>query len=215
MMERQLLSVYFILGSNDTEEDPLYILEQALQGGITLFQFREKGSDALNSEAKKQLAKQMKKLCHVYQVPFFVNDDVDLAVEIGADGVHVGQDDMPISEVRKQVPKGCFIGVSATNVQEAVQAKADGADYIGVGPIYSTNTKSDAKEPIGTAGLQAIREQVGETPIVAIGGIDLPSVHAVMRAGADGVSIISAISRATNSKHAAASFLADVNDFHQ
>ncbi|WP_208586005.1 thiamine phosphate synthase [Gracilibacillus suaedae] len=215
MMKRDLLQVYFILGSNNTEQDPLYVLEEALKGGITLFQFREKGRDALTGEAKKQLAIDMKKLCHQYDVPFLVNDDVDLALEIEADGVHVGQEDMSIHEVRKIVPANWFIGVSSTNVREAVQAKNDGADYIGVGPILSTNTKADAKKPIGAEGLREIRDNVGGLPIVAIGGIQLGDVIELMRAGADGISIISAISQSPNPESTAATFYEHVNYFFE
>ncbi|MGP4039951.1 thiamine phosphate synthase [Gracilibacillus sp. D59] len=210
-MKRDVLQVYFILGSNNTKEDPLYVLREALKGGITLFQFREKGRGALEGEAKKQLAIQMKELCHQYHVPFLVNDDVELALEIEADGVHVGQDDMSINEVRKIVPANWLVGVSSTNVEEAVQAKKDGADYIGVGPIYSTNTKEDAKQPIGAKGLQEIRERVGDLPIVAIGGIRLGHVIRLMKSGADGVSVISAISQAENPETTASTFFKYAN----
>ncbi|WP_018932057.1 thiamine phosphate synthase [Gracilibacillus lacisalsi] len=211
MMKRDLLQVYFILGSNNMEQDPLYVLEEALKGGITLFQFREKGYGALTGQDKKQLAIEMKKLCHQYDIPFLVNDDVDLALEIEADGVHVGQEDMSIQEVRKIVPSDWLVGVSSTNVQEAVQAKNDGADYIGVGPIFSTNTKNDAKKPIGAEGLREIRDNVGDLPIVAIGGIQLGHVIELMRAGADGVSVISAISQSPNPESATATFYKHTN----
>ncbi|WP_163582652.1 thiamine phosphate synthase [Gracilibacillus saliphilus] len=213
MMKRDLLQVYFILGSNNTVQDPLYVLEEALKGGITLFQFREKGHGALTGQDKKRLAIEMKKLCHQYDVPFLINDDVDLALEIEADGVHVGQEDMSIQEVKKIVPSDWLVGVSSTNVQEAVQAKNDGADYIGVGPIFSTNTKADAKKPIGAEGLQEIRDNVGDLPIVAIGGIQLGHVIELMRAGANGVSIISAISQSPNPESTAATFYKHTNYF--
>ncbi|QGH33071.1 thiamine phosphate synthase [Gracilibacillus salitolerans] len=210
-MKRDLLQVYFILGSNNTEEDPLYVLEEALKGGITLFQFREKGRGALEGVAKKQLAIQMKELCHQYRVPFLVNDDVPLALGVEADGVHVGQDDMSIHEVRKMVPSNWLVGVSSTNAEEAIQAKKDGADYIGVGPINSTNTKTDAKQPIGAEGLQEIRERVGDLPIVAIGGIRLGHVIRLVQSGADGVSVISAISQSVNPRTTAGAFLKHAN----
>ncbi|GAB2565287.1 thiamine phosphate synthase [Gracilibacillus alcaliphilus] len=207
-MDRNILQVYFIMGSNNCDGNPLTVLEQALKGGVTLFQFREKGQDALTGTAKKQLALHMKELCQRYQVPFIVNDDIELALEIGVDGVHVGQEDMPIQQVRKLVPDHWLIGVSATNRQEAVQALKDGADYIGVGPIYATGTKADAKQPIGVDGVQQIRQQVGDLPIVAIGGIKQAHVSALIEAGADGVSIISAISQASHPEQAAKEFSA-------
>ncbi|UOQ84230.1 thiamine phosphate synthase [Gracilibacillus salinarum] len=212
-MQREWLQVYFIMGSNNTAQDPLVVLEEALKGGITCFQFREKGKDALQGSAKKQLAQQMQKLCQQYRVPFFINDDVNLAIEMGADGVHVGQDDMSIARVREIVPADCVIGVSATNLEEAVQAHKDGADYIGVGPIFGTNTKEDAKQPIGTDGLCRIRKQVGTLPIVAIGGIKLRHVISLRKAGADGVSIITAISQAEKPQLMANTFW-DYNQYY-
>ncbi|UOQ49181.1 thiamine phosphate synthase [Gracilibacillus caseinilyticus] len=205
-MQHEWLQVYFIMGSNNTVQDPLEVLEEALKGGITCFQFREKGKNALQGTAKKQLAEQMKQLCQQYRVPFFINDDVDLAIEIGADGVHVGQDDMSIAKVREIVPADCVIGVSASNIEEAVQAHKEGADYIGVGPIFGTNTKEDAKQPIGIEGLSHIREKVGTLPIVAIGGIKLRHVIPLRKAGGDGVSIITAISQAESPQLMAKTF---------
>ncbi|SEN85380.1 thiamine-phosphate pyrophosphorylase [Amphibacillus marinus] len=200
MFNREWLKVYFILGSQNCAHNhsPLTILEQALQGGITCFQFREKGVRSKQGEAKVMLARQMQLLCREYQVPFIVNDDVDLAVLIGADGIHVGQDDQSIIEIRKEVPSKMVVGVSATNVEQARQAKADGADYLGVGPVFSTTTKEDAKQPIGLNGLEAVKDEVGNIPIVAIGGISLSNAQSIKSVGADGVSVISAISAATS-----------------
>ncbi|GAA0311924.1 thiamine-phosphate pyrophosphorylase [Gracilibacillus halotolerans] len=207
-MDKSWLRLYFILGSNNVPEDTnvLSVLEDALKGGITLFQFREKGIGARQGLEKVELAKQMQALCQQYNVPFLVNDDIDLALEIGADGVHVGQDDKPIEEIRAICPKNWIIGVSATNTDQAVTAKENGADYIGVGPIYATKTKEDAKKPIGTEGLQAIREAVGNLPIVTIGGIRLGHVFDLIHSGADGVSVISSISKAENPERMARVF---------
>lgn len=167
----------------------------------------------MGGETKKQLAIQMRDLCRFYDVPFLINDDVDLALEVDADGVHVGQDDMSILEIRKICPADWIIGVSATNKEEALQAKAEGADYIGVGPIYSTNTKEDAKQPIGEKGLLEIREALSSIPIVAIGGIRLGHVMQLMKSGANGVSVISAISHALNPEQTAKVFLSHTNYF--
>ncbi|QDP41053.1 thiamine phosphate synthase [Radiobacillus deserti] len=195
-MNPSLLKLYFIMGSNNCIKDPLEVLEEALKAGITLFQFREKGKGAKQKEDKKELAQKMKALCRSYKVPFLVNDDIQLALEIEADGIHVGQDDEHISVVRAQCPSDWIIGVSATNVTEAVQAKRDGADYIGVGPIFSTTTKEDAKKPMGLSGLITVRKSVGKSiPIVAIGGIQFSHIKDILQAGADGISIISAISQ--------------------
>ncbi|MFC4388113.1 thiamine phosphate synthase [Gracilibacillus marinus] len=205
-MNRSWLRVYFIMGSNNTTRNPLEVLEEALQGGITMFQFREKGKNAYTGDMKLDLAQKMKQLCHQYNVPFIVNDDVDLAIAVNADGIHVGQDDAKVDVIKRTCPSDWIIGVSATNKDEAIQAMEDGADYIGVGPIYSTKTKSDAKKPIDIIGLAYIRQAVGDLPIVAIGGIGMTNVFPIIKAGADGVSIISAISNANNPRSVAQVF---------
>lgn len=134
----------------------------------------------------------------------FVNDDVDLAIRLQADGVHVGQDDMQLAEVREAVGPNMYIGVSAATIEEALAAQAGGVDCIGVGAMYATSSKADAGEPIGPEGLRVIREAVGrELPIVGIGGITLQNAAEVIRAGADGVAVISAITRADSPSDAA------------
>lgn len=190
------LAVYFIMGSNNCGgEDPLEILSEALAGGITCFQFREKGMYAKIGKEKEELARKMQEMCQSYQVPFIVNDDIDLAIKLNADGVHVGQDDQTVEEIKK-LRSDLIIGVSATSVEEAVQAVEDGATYIGVGPVFATATKSDAKTPIGLYGIRSVRAAVPSIPMVAIGGIDLSKIRSIRQAGADGVSVISAISLA-------------------
>ncbi|WP_440896874.1 thiamine phosphate synthase [Amphibacillus sp. Q70] len=206
--DRKFLSVYFILGSqNVVQKAPLLILEQALQGGITCFQFREKGIGSKSGLAKFELAQQMQKLCHEYQVPFFINDDVDLAIKIGADGIHVGQEDQSVEVIRNKIVSQMKIGLSVTSVTEAIAAQQIGVDYLGVGPIYVTDTKSDAKQPIGITGLSAIRKAVPDIPIVAIGGIHIEHVPEIRKAGADGVAVISAISSAVQPMLATESLL--------
>ena len=118
-------------------------VEKALKGGVTLVQLREK---KLDRESFKQEAIAMKELCHRYQVPLIINDDVDLALEVDADGVHVGQSDMEAEDVRKKLGPDKIIGVSAKTVEQALTAQAHGADYLGVGAVYATGSKADAKE---------------------------------------------------------------------
>ncbi|WP_232824234.1 thiamine phosphate synthase [Paraliobacillus zengyii] len=210
MFTRKDLRVYFIMGSNNCDHySPLTILEGALKGGVTMFQFREKGMGAKTGVDKKQLAQDMQRLCRKYQVPFIVNDDLDLALEIKADGVHVGQEDAGIDKVKLLCPNDFLVGVSATNEKEAVQAMKDGADYIGVGPIFTTTSKSDAKEPIDIEGIIRIRSLVGNTPIVAIGGIKQKHVGSIISAGADGVSVIGAITQASSPEKATKELLSN------
>lgn len=196
---REDLAVYFIMGSDNCgESDPLYVLNEALVGGITCFQYREKGLTAKVGEEKEALARAMQRLCQKFNVPFIVNDDLELALTLKADGIHVGQDDYSVDQIKAVAPDDFIIGVSATSDKEAVQAVRDGADYIGVGPIKPTRTKDDAKTPIGLEGIRSIRAVVNDQPLVAIGGIGLNDVFDILRSGADGVSVISAISLADN-----------------
>ncbi|PET17004.1 thiamine phosphate synthase [Bacillus thuringiensis] len=191
----KLLQVYLIMGSNNCTRDPLAVLKEALDGGVTLFQFREKGEGSLIGGDRVRFAKELQTLCKEYSVPFIVNDDVELAIELDADGVHVGQDDEGITSVREKMGDK-IIGVSAHTIEEARFAIENGADYLGVGPIFTTSTKKDTKAVQGTKGLAYFREQGITVPIVGIGGITIENTAAVIEAGADGVSVISAISLA-------------------
>ncbi|TQR20849.1 thiamine phosphate synthase [Psychrobacillus vulpis] len=195
-MNRNILNLYFIMGSqNCGNADPLHVLESALKGGISCFQFREKGEGARQGEDYIKYARSCQNLCKKYGVPFIVNDDVRLAEELQADGVHVGQDDELAQHVRVRMP-GKILGVSVHTSEEVVSAIQAGADYIGVGPIYETKSKADAKPAAGLSFLTKIVTEYPELPIVGIGGITIENAKRVIEAGADGVSIISAISQA-------------------
>lgn len=177
---------------NAKHREPLVILKEALQAGITMFQFREKGPNALTGHAYEKFARDCQKLCEKYQVPFIVNDDVELAIKLEADGIHIGQDDLHISIVREKIGD-MLLGISvhsAAELQVALQYKAD---YVGIGPIFATRSKHDAKAPSGTNFLQQVRLQHPSLPIVAIGGIETSNAQTVFEAGSDGVAVISAI----------------------
>ncbi|MDM5237403.1 thiamine phosphate synthase [Bacillus cereus] len=206
----KLLQVYFIMGSNNCMKDPLAVLKDALDGGVTLFQFREKGEGALTGEKRLQFAKEVQALCKEYDVPFIVNDDVELAIELDADGVHVGQDDEGITSVREKMGDK-IIGVSTHTIEEAHWAIENGADYLGVGPIFPTSTKKDTKAVQGTKGLAHFREQGITVPIVGIGGITIENTASVIEAGADGVSVISAISLAESAYESTRRLAEEVN----
>lgn len=191
---RNQLSLYFIMGSpNCKHYSPEKTLQLALEGGATLFQFREKGPHALVGEEKKSLALRLQAICRQSNVPFIINDDVELALAIDADGVHIGQDDAPAHEVRALIGPDKILGVSARTQEEVERAMKDGANYVGMGPIYDTTTKLDAKETAGTAIITRIRQAGIDFPIVGIGGINDTNYAPVIEAGADGVSLISAI----------------------
>ena len=198
MFNKELLKLYFICGTTTCLDKDLYtVVEEALKGGITLFQFREKGKGALEGKEKLELAIKLQNLCKKYNVPFIVNDDIELALEIDADGVHVGQDDLGVDEIRKLMPNK-IIGLSIGNEEELKQSKVEYVDYVGVGPVYDTQSKDDAGGAIGYEGLELMRKLLPQMPLVAIGGIQTQHIKDVMKTNVDGVSIISAISYSDN-----------------
>lgn len=201
---KEALGVYFVMGTTNTgSQEPLAVLEAALRGGITCFQLREKGSNALQGEALLGFARKCQALCRLYRVPFIINDDVDLALAINADGVHVGQDDEQADSVRKRIGPDKWLGVSTHNSNEVQLAQAIGADYVGLGPIYPTATKLDASSIVGTDFVTEIHTAFPDMPMVAIGGITLATVSAILQSGADGVAVVSAIASAENPQQAA------------
>ncbi|WP_310832954.1 thiamine phosphate synthase [Paenibacillus pedocola] len=204
---RRMLKLYFIMGSVNCRLPPAETLTQAIAGGITIFQFREKGAGALRGNAAFDLARQLQAICREHGIPFIVNDDVDLAIALGADGVHVGQEDEPAGSIRQRLGAHKIVGVSAHSLAEAKQAIADGADYLGVGPVYPTSSKDDAQAVQGTQVLEELRRSGLTIPLVGIGGITAGNVPPVIQAGADGVSVISAIAAAADIRAAAQQLL--------
>lgn len=184
------------MGSTDCEQ-PLLVLEKALSSGVTCFQLREKGEGSLKGKAYLDFASACQKLCRHYQIPFIVNDDVSLALSLEADGIHIGQEDRPIAQVRALAPTK-WIGVSVHNEQQMAEAIQHGADYVGIGPIFPTSSKLDAKVPSGVSFLQQMRTKYPHYPIVAIGGIHPTNSQSVRQAGADGLAVISAIAATQN-----------------
>jgi thiamine-phosphate pyrophosphorylase len=204
---RKYLKLYFIMGSVNCRLSPAETLTEAIAGGITMFQFREKGTGALKGTAAFDLAKQLRDICRSHHVPFIVNDDLNLAVALDADGIHVGQEDEPASLIRQRLGEHKIVGVSAHSLHEARQAVQDGADYLGIGPVYPTSSKDDASEVRGTAVIEEIRQAGLTLPLVGIGGITADNASPVIQAGADGVSVISAIAAAGNIRGTVQQFL--------
>ena len=163
-------------------------VEEALRGGATFVQLREK---KLTGEALRAEALEIQAVCRRYGVPFVINDDVALAKEIDADGVHVGQDDMEAGDVRAILGADKIIGVSAHNVEEALRAERHGADYLGVGAAFSTHTKTDV-DVLPEGRLKEICNSV-DVPVVAIGGLHKDNIFKLKGSGADGVALVSAI----------------------
>lgn len=163
-------------------------VEDALKGGATCIQLREK---ELEDEKFLEEAMEMKGLCAKYQVPFIINDNVEIAVKCKADGIHVGQSDMEAGRVRDVVGENMIVGVSAQTVDQAIAAEKAGADYLGVGAVFNTTTKLDASE-VSLETLKEICETVS-VPVVAIGGISKSNMMELAGSGVDGVALVSAI----------------------
>lgn len=163
-------------------------VEKSLKGGVSVVQIREK--DCSGKEFL-QIAKSVKEITRRYGVPLIINDRVDVAIAVGADGVHVGQDDLPCADVRSLVGEDMIIGVSASSLTEALKAQQDGADYIGVGAMFATDTKTDAKV-VSMEELDRIRREVS-IPIVVIGGINKTTLPDFIGKGIDGIAVVSAI----------------------
>lgn len=176
----------------------LDVAREAMAGGATVIQFREKEK---KTQEAAQIALQLRRLTWDAGVPLIVNDRIDIALAIQADGIHIGQEDMPFLEAKKIVPGRMLIGASVTNLAEAVKAEREGANYLGVGPIFPTPSKEDAAQPIGIDGLRGIRAMVS-IPMVAIGGITFGNIGEVLKAGADGVAVISAVANAPDMQEA-------------
>lgn len=180
---------------NRTHED---VAIAAIAGGADVIQFRDKDTsdDLFEKTAVKLLG-----LCRAHHVPLIINDRVHIAIQIGADGVHVGHEDYPPAGVRQRITPGMILGVSARNYEEAVSLENSGADYLGVGPIFDTPSKADASEPIGLSELHRICKSV-RIPVVAIGGITLSNLPRIIEAGAAGAAVISAVTHATDMQEA-------------
>ncbi|MCQ2779202.1 thiamine phosphate synthase, partial [Helicobacter pylori] len=206
MFDANCLKLMFVAGSQDfyhikgTKNDRinalLETLESALQSKITAFQFRQKGDLALQDPVGiKQLALECQKLCQKYGVPFIVNDEVKLALELKADGVHVGQEDMAIEEVITLCKKRQFIGLSVNTLEQALKAHhLDGVAYLGVGPIFPTPSKKD-KQVVGVELLKKIKDSGVKKPLIAIGGINTDNASKLREWGGRGMAVIRAIAQ--------------------
>lgn len=173
-------------------------VEKAILGGATFIQLREK---ELDEEEFLQEAKEICALCKSYKIPFVIDDNVKIAVQADADGVHVGQSDMAAAKARRILGKNKIIGVSANTAKEALLAQKAGADYIGTGAVFSTNSKSDA-DLCGIAALKEVCSAV-DIPVVAIGGINESNIQELKGSGADGIAVISALFAQPDIKEAA------------
>ena len=187
--DKRHMLLYAVTDRAWTGKQTLYDqVEAALKGGVTCVQLREK---ELDETLFIQEAKALCTLCRRYGVPFIVNDNVEIAIACGADGIHVGQEDLAAGEVRRRAGENMILGVSVHTVEEACQAVRDGADYLGLGAVFPTSTKTDV-EQMPNETLRAICDAV-DVPIVAIGGINRGNILKLAGSGVDGVALVSAI----------------------
>lgn len=181
--------IYIITDRKLSKKPEPEFVREAIKGGANIIQYREKEiplRDMLKTAAN------LREITRNAGATFIINDRVDVALAVNADGVHLGQEDMPIETARKLLGDDKIIGVTVHNAEEAAEAEERGADYIGLSPIFATSTKSDAGNAVGTEMIKKIKEKV-KIPLVAIGGINEDNLSSVIKAGADGAALISAI----------------------
>ncbi|MEY8753418.1 thiamine phosphate synthase [Peribacillus frigoritolerans] len=202
------LSLYLVTEESIAIEELTRIIAESVSGGVSIVQLREKNNSSLSFYKK---ASALKQLLNGLSIPLVINDRVDIALAVGADGIHIGQDDLPLPVVKKMVPEEMIVGVSVSTLEEALEAERNGADYIGVGSVFPTKTKQDAT-------LMAL-EDLGEIcrgvsiPAVAIGGITADNMSALSNSGLSGTAVVSAIMNADNPKTASESLLKIIKDF--
>ena len=196
------LSLYLVTDNSDDVEKFLNTIEEGIKGGVSVVQIREKTADTLDFY---ELAMKVKRITSKYNVPLIINDRVDVALAIDADGVHVGQTDMPCDVTRKLVGNDKIVGVSAATIEEAKKAEKDGADYIGTGAVFPTATKDDAPS-ITKKDLSEIVKSIN-IPVVAIGGINLDNASELKDTGIVGLSVVSAIMSSDNPKESSEELL--------
>lgn len=222
---QEILPLYFVAGTQDCRhlgdnlaDNLLSVLRQALEGGMTCFQFRDKGKFSLENSPMEQrsLAISCQDLCRQYNVPFIVDDNVDLALEIEADGIHVGQSDMPVKTIRARTNKPLIIGWSVNRLDEAkIGEELSEIDYFGIGPIFPTQSKENPKPTLGMAFIQTLREAGITKPLVAIGGVKQEHVKTLRKYGSDGVAVITAITQANDIKVATQALKEESNASNQ
>ena len=210
-IDRKVLHLYGVTDRSWLGERTLCeVAEESLKGGVTLLQLREKN---MSTDEFIKSAKEIKEVCKKYNVPLIINDNIDVALAVGADGVHIGQDDMPASEARKILGDDKIIGVTARNVEEALKAEKDGADYLGSGAVFGTSTKGNAvKMELST--LKEITSSVG-IPVVAIGGINSDNILNLKGTGIAGAAVVSGIYAADDIEKAAFSLYEKVTEIKE
>lgn len=192
-------SLYLVTDRDLTlNRDLLFVIEEAIQGGVSIIQLREKNC---SSREFYDIAVKVAQLTKKHNIPLIINDRLDIALAVQAEGLHIGQSDLPYSVARKILGKDAIIGLSVETIQDAIDAESLDVDYLGISPVFSTNTKTDIAKPLGLEGIREIK-RLSSHKLVAIGGINLKNTRAIMEAGADGIAVVSAICSADSPKKA-------------
>lgn len=203
-------SLYLVTNAFDySEEEFLQRIEQAIKAGVTLVQYRDK---EVSSREAYQLALKIQKITSKYNVPLIINDRVDICLAIGADGVHIGDDELPVNIVRQLLGPEKIIGVSAKSIERAKEAMDEGADYLGVGAIFPTKTKDS--DVIGVRKLSEIKQKIS-IPVVAIGGLNVGNIQQLKGSKIDGVSLVSEIMLAENIQQTVTALLNQVEQLKE
>jgi thiamine-phosphate pyrophosphorylase len=200
-MEKQKIdySLYLVTDGALSKMPMPEVVKKAVAGGVTCVQIREKSAD---TREFIEIAAEIKNILAGSGVPLIINDRVDIALAVKADGVHLGQSDMPLDMARRICGSGMIIGISAESDNDAVEAERNGADYVAVSPVFSTPTKTDTAKPMGLDGIKSIKKLV-KLPVIGIGGINFSNAAEVIKSGADGIAIVSAIMAADDPEKAA------------
>jgi thiamine-phosphate pyrophosphorylase len=194
-------SLYLVTDENISDDNTIFkIVKRAVKGGVTMVQLREK---KLSTKDFVEKALELKKILTSLGVPLIINDNVEVALAVKADGIHIGQSDMSFEKVRKLVPESMIVGLSVETIEQAIEAEKYDVNYLGVSPVFSTLTKTNFNEkPWGLEGLKKLKS-FSRHKLVAIGGINIENAEDVIKAGADGLAVVSAICSSSNSELAA------------
>lgn len=202
------LSLYLVTDRSLSLGRPLEtVVEEAVRGGVTMVQLREKDASTLDFY---NLAMKLKSILKSYNVPLIINDRLDIALACDAEGLHIGQSDMPYAVARKLLGKDKIIGLSVESIQDAIDANNLDVDYIGISPVFGTQTKTDTAPALGLEGIREITRISGH-PSVGIGGINLTNAQDIIQAGADGISVVSAIMSAPDPQQSARQLKETIN----
>ncbi|MES1039378.1 thiamine phosphate synthase [Peribacillus simplex] len=201
-------SLYLVTEESLAIEELTKIIAESVSGGVSIVQLREKNNSSLSFYNK---AFALKQLLNELSIPLIINDRVDIALAVAADGIHIGQDDLPLPVVKKMVPEDMIVGVSVSTLEEALEAERNGADYIGVGSVFPTKTKQDATL-MAIGDLEEICRSVS-IPAVAIGGITADNISDLSASGLSGTAVVSAIMNAESPKTASESLLKIIKNF--